>query len=1081
MRRGSSSSEELWDLFVTPPAEARPRAWWHWMDGNIDPAGIDRDLRWLHQVGIGGVQIFDGGMGGPLVVPTAVRPGSESWTEAVDTAVRTASELRMEVAVATSGGWSAAGAPWVRPEDAMKKVVWSETTVAGGSEVMVVLPELPTVAGLYQDSVRWGTPPSHAMAQEWVVLAFPSHPANCVLTPSDIRGSAPLGDWSCLIDDSFLHTLSLPRDPDGWSTAWLEQEFTQTVTVSSVTVGLPGPRGFGAAPAASGVLQVSDDGVRYRDVASLPPSSVPSRTVSFPPVTGTRFRLVLSAESAAAALPPAVDGMRLPPVLRPAHSFDISEFALRSGARVTHAEVKAGFGVIDDYYAVPTPPQLVHGIVPIRDVMDVSEHVIDGVLRWNSPAGTDWVIMRLGASLTGQTNGPAPADVTGLEVDKLDGARVAGYLNRYLQHFREHVEAAADPARRISALLSDSIEAGSQNWTDSILEQFTRLRGYDARPWLPALAGYVVSSPEDSDKFLFDYRRTIADLYASEYYGALASEAHRRGMTYYAEALEDGRPQLGDDLTMRSHADVPMGAMWTFDPAAGPRATYVADLKGASSVAHVYGKAWTGSEAFTSFARPWASTPQTLKHVADLQLSLGVTRFCIHTSPHQPLAVPLPGIALAPSLGQAFTVNETWSGVARPWIDYLARCSAMLNAGRPAVDVAIFIGEEAPVTALLDPSGAVPAGFDFDYVGADALRDVLRVENGDIVSDGSSYRLLYLGGSSRRMTVATLHQLERLLDNGATLVGLRPSGSPSLIDSSDAFDDACERIWSGARTAGRVVATSNLDRAMSELGIRPFLDVEGATLRQISREVEGKRVTFLANPGAEPVSARLLTSAHGLTAWDPVRVRSEPLSADPLPSGDGRRSFTISLPPFSSLFVLTAPPAPHPIMHEERYVLDGSWTLSLPGTSIDSTMSPQPRLWTDASSSARTFSGTGTYRLDFQFGPERRNAQRFLLDLGGVRDIARVVLNGRDCGVAWTAPYEVDVSGALRQGTNRLEVEITNPWRNRLIAEAGNASGDIFEPMTSVFHSDAVPLPAGLSGPVTLITHTSTALSKEHQ
>ena len=113
-------------------------------------------------------------------------------------------------------------------------------------------------------------------------------------------------------------------------------------------------------------------------------------------------------------------------------------------------------------------------------------------------------------------------------------------------------------------------------------------------------------------------------------------------------------------------------------------------------------RAWTGAEAFTSFDRPWASSPRSLKHVADLQLALGVTRFCIHTSPHQPLSAPPPGIALAPFLGQAFTVNETWAGMARPWIDYLARCSAHAVAGEPAVDVAVFVGEEAPVTGLFD-------------------------------------------------------------------------------------------------------------------------------------------------------------------------------------------------------------------------------------------------------------------------------------------------------------------------------------------------------------------------------------------
>ena len=255
-------------------------------------------------------------------------------------------------------------------------------------------------------------------------------------------------------------------------------------------------------------------------------------------------------------------------------------------------------------------------------------------------------------------------------------------------------------------------------------------------------------------------------------------------MAYYAEALEDGRPQLGDDLAMRSHADVPMGAMWTFDAESGPLPTYVADLKGASSVAHVHGKPWVGAEAFTSFDRPWASTPRTLKHVADLQLALGVTRFCIHTSPHQPIAAPPPGIALAPFLGQAFTVNETWSGLARPWIDYLARCSALLSMGTPAVDVAVFVGEEAPVTGLFEHAfdTTVPAGFDFDYVGPDAVTDVLRVEGGAVVADGATYRLLYLGGSSERMTLSTLLAIERLLDHGATIVGIRPVGSPSLGD-----------------------------------------------------------------------------------------------------------------------------------------------------------------------------------------------------------------------------------------------------------------------------------------------------------
>jgi hypothetical protein len=1070
-------ADPLWDAFVDPPDDARPRAWWHWMDGNVDPAGIDRDLRWLHRVGVRGVQLFDGGMGGPLVVPEAVRPGTPEWDEAVDTAARTAGELGLELAVATSSGWSAAGGPWVEPADAMKKVVWSELVVRGGAPLEVELPPLPAVAGLYQDCPRWGAAadPGAAFSVDWRVVAFPADPAHGVLSPAAVHTSAPIdaAATGCLTDASFGPTLSLPRDPDGRSTAWVEQEFAEPVTVRSVVVGLRGPRGFGAAPPAAAVLQASDDGVAYRDVAELPPTTVPARTVSFAPVTARRFRLVLSGGSAADALPPVAPGVRRPPVLRKASTFEVSEFALRAGGRVHHAEVKAGFGVVPDYDAVATDQAADAASVDPSTVVDLTGHVRDGVLRWDAPAG-DWTVLRLGASLTGQTNGPAPADSTGLEVDKLDGGRVRSYLAVHLRRFGVEADAAAPAASsapRFGALLSDSIEAGPQNWTDAILDHFRRRRGYDASPWLPALAGVLVGGPDDADRFLSDWRRTIAELLADEYYGTLADEAHRRGMTYYAEALEDGRPQLGDDLAMRSHADVPMGAMWTFDPDHGPQPTYVADLKGAASVAHVHGKARVGAEAFTSFDRPWAWTPRTLKHIADLQLALGVTRFCIHTSPHQPLAAPPPGVALAPFLGQAFTVNETWSAHARPWIDYLARCSAVLAAGAPAVDVAVFVGEEAPVTGLFEHrlDTSVPEGFDFDYVGPDALAGVLRVDGDRLVSDGAAYRVLHLGGSSRRMTLASLDAIERLLDDGAIVVGERPDGSPSLGDDPRTFAEACERIWAVPRTRGRVLATTDLRAAFAELGLRPGLEVEGPPVRRIARVIDGRLVTFLANPAGEPIELRLRPSdaATRLVAWDPVEVRSVPLEPDP--PAEGRTTFRLSLPAFGSAFVLpsTEPEAAASVETAEPVPMDGAWTLSLPGRP-PLAMPDGPGLWTDLDDAARGFSGTGTYRLGFDLTTGPADDERLVLDLGVVRDLAHVVVNGRDCGVAWTEPFRVDVTAAVAAGPNVLEVEVVTPWRNRLIAEAGAPTGEVFEPMTRVFEASAEPLDAGLAGPVLL-------------
>ena len=135
-------------------------------------------------------------------------------------------------------------------------------------------------------------------------------------------------------------------------------------------------------------------------------------------------------------------------------------------------------------------------------------------------------------------------------------------------------------------------------------------------------------------------------------------------------------------------------------------------------------------------------------------------------------------------------------------------------------------------------------------------------------------------------------------------------------------------------------------------------------------------------------------------------------------------------------------------------------------------MTPRPRLWTEFED-ARGFSGIGTYRLEIAMTAEQLEADRLLLDLGTVRDLARVTVNGADCGIAWTPPFRVDVTSALRPGGNIVEVEVATPWRNRLIAEAGAPSGRILAPMTAVFEPTADPLPAGLSGPVVLVAEST--------
>ena len=1058
---GGQAVADLWRGFCSPPDDARPRAWWHWMDGNVDPDGIRLDLEWLHRVGVRGVQLFDGGMGTPLVVPERVPFGSAAWTEAVRLAADTARELGLEFAVATSPGWSAAGGPWVEPADAMKKVVWSETRVEGGRAVQQRLAPLPDVAGPYQDCPRWGADPAaHRYVEDWAAVAVPAGDVPDVLVPSSVEASAPLPDWQVLVDGSFDASVSLPRDPEGASTAWIEQVFDQPSTVAAVTVGLPGPRGFGAAPPPSARLEVSDDGEDYRPVAGIvvlenpTGKAVPVRTVTFPAVTGHRFRLVLTGEGAAAGLPRLARGVRPPPVFHRTAEFLVSEFALYPGGRVHQAEVKAGFAAAPDYYALDGAPATT-GIDPDH-VLDLSGFVDgDGVLRWDAPPGA-WRILRFGASLTGQTNGPAAPEATGLEVDKLDAATVRRYLETYLQRF--------DPAG-LDALLSDSIESGPQNVTDRFRERFTELRGYDPVRWLPALAGLVVGDVARTDRFLWDHRRTIADLLASEYYGTVADEAHARGLTYYAEALEDHRPQLGDDLTMRSHADVPMGAMWMFDAGTGqPSPTFLADLKGASSVAHVHGKAFTGAESMTAFHRPWSYTPRRLKHVADLELALGVTRFCIHTSPHQPVQVPPPGIGLAPQLGQAFIRTEPWAELAGPWVDYLARCSWLLNQGVPAVDVAVFVGEEAPVTALYgeEPDRSVPAGFDFDYVDLAGLESRLSADGTGLVAGSTRYGLLFLGGASSRMTTRALRRLLELVEVGAPVAGRRPECSPSLADDEQEHARLCDLLWGDGERPGRVLDTADVGAALAHLGVVPTLTVEGAELLRIGRRTVAGEIVFLANPAPVPVTVILRsTASEGLVAWDPVAPARRPLTR----SGGGHE---LTLPALGSVFVLgggTADAAPSGPGTE--LPLDGDWRLTLPGV-LETTLHGGPVPWTALGPAAAGFAGVGTYTTDLVLDDDPGDAV-VLLDLGtDVGDLARVRVDGVDRGVVWTEPWRVDLTGLLRQGRTTVEIDVANAWMNRLIAEAAAPTGDIFGPVAEVYEPDAPVQTSGLTGPVVL-------------
>jgi hypothetical protein len=287
----------------------------------------------------------------------------------------------------------------------------------------------------------------------------------------------------------------------------------QAVTLASFD-GLNGvfdAAGSNATPCgdSSPCVEASDDGTDFRKIAEIPSSSIVERTAAFDAVTARSFRIVFPSGQA--------------------HQ-RITELVLASGARVNEFEKRAGYSSARDYYAIADPKVAPEFIVPRQDVIDLTAMMKpDGSLDWTPPAG-NWMVLRIGSSLTGHLNGPAPAEATGLEVDKFNSEYVKNYVDGYLKMYADTVGADKIGKDGISFLLTDSIEVGPQNWTDNMLDEFKKRRGYDARPWLPALTGVVLGSTAGTDRFLWDFRRTIGQLLAENHYGTIASELHAHGM-----------------------------------------------------------------------------------------------------------------------------------------------------------------------------------------------------------------------------------------------------------------------------------------------------------------------------------------------------------------------------------------------------------------------------------------------------------------------------------------------------------------------------------------------------------------------
>lgn len=1111
----AQSADPLEKSFANPPADARPQTWWHWVNGDVTKEGITADLESMARIGIGGAQIFNVAQHDALLrhtePPGPVQTLGPEWRALTRHAIQEAERLGLELTIHNCPGWSESGGPWVPVDQSMQKVVWSETNAKGPSSFSAKLKQPDSVRDYYRDIA---------------VFAFPTLPdeeSDSALLLPTITASVPDINGQALLDNDAGTGVEFPI-PTHDQPLSIQFEFCKPVTFGTLRLVLRSDAD--ETVYVGGRIEASDDEKTFRNIGDLDLFIVKlntTTTISLPPTQARFVRLVMTTSNE--------------------RSKFITFADIQFGAPgIPGIGRKAGFEVRGERKQASVsdgtlPPEVC--IAPQRLLNLTDRLQPDGHLDWNVPDGY-WTIIRMGHTSTGIQIHPAMDADRGLECDKMSRAAVEAHFNNMAG--KVIADAGSLAGKSLKMVLADSWEAGCQNWTPAFITEFKKRRGYDPTPWLPTLTGRAVNSLGESERFLWDFRRTIADLIAENHYGVFQELCAKHGMLFTAEAPGIGRPTIADALQCQMFTDVPMGEFWMDGHN---------DSREPASAAHVFGKKIASAEAFTAYIADakWTKAPFDFKAIGDLNFCRGINRFVLHRSAMQPRSDRSPGVTMGP-WGSNFERTQTWWEQARAWMQYLQRCQYLLQQGLFVADVAFFYGEGAPNT-ITGREPKLPDGYSFDAINADVLLNRVRVnESGRIVlPDGMSYRLLLLPDDSR-MTPAVLEKIASLVKAGGTVVGPRPVKSPSLSNqpaadaeiakiSAEVWGDCDGRdVTSHAYGKGRVLWGIPIGDILKALP-PDFRSDSPTDFSFIHRRIGDTDAYFVSSQKHDPVNARLTFRAGDRLPelWHPESGMVEPAAIFSIK--DGMVTVTLHFDPAGSVFVVFRKSAKgvDPVRHFARdgddllapsaeqagqltrqpngqlivnatipghYTattaggktleaniktlpapteLAGPWRLAFPPNwgAPDHVNLDRLASWTEhPDDGVKHFSGTATYGIEFEWDLSRTPSA--LLDLGKVKEIAEVRLNGRDLGILWKPPFCTDATEALRQGLNKLEVRVTNLWPNRLIGDAGLPEKQRFTWTTYQPYQPNDPLlESGLIGPVRLIPISHTVLSEEKQ
>lgn len=972
--------------FKNVPDSIRIGCYWYWLSDNISKEGVVKDLYAMKKAGITRAYIGNIDIGGNSYGDTKIF--TSEWWEAVHAALKTATELDIEIGMFNSPGWSQSGGPWVKPEQSMRYLASTDMPVKGPQSLSYAVPGYSDTMQL----VRVIAYPAQAdvYEKEWKVQQKGYEP---VVLDMHVDKMQPIR--------SFTFTT--------YNYVWTKAELQAKVGDAYETI-----RKFEI-----------DRTNRMQSVGFDPNAPV---VLSLPVTRSGDYRLLLD---------------------KPFSSYgDTEAMVSLSSARMIERYPEQSLAKMYqrpdpkwDSYMWPNQNWYndLEGFVISQDqVLDLTGSLsADGTLTWNVPEG-DWTISCLEMKTTGVTNTPATPEATGLEVDKMSKQHVAAHFDAYLGEILRRIPEADRKSLKIA--VQDSYETGSQNWTDDMLERFKKVYGYDPLPYLPTLHGRVVDNEDVSSRFLWDLRRLVADAVAYDYVGGLRDICHQHGLTTWLENYGHwGFP--GEFLQYGGQSDEVSGEFWSFGDLG------LIENRCAASCGHIYGKKRIWAESCTSGGPNFTHYPADMKARMDRFFTEGINATLLHLYIHQPYEDRNPGMSAW--FGNDFHRKNTWFSQMDIFTDYMRRTNYLLQQGSYVADVAYFIGEDAPkMTGLADPE--LPKGYSFDYINAEVLLTRAMVKDGCLtLPDGMKYRLLILP-NQKSMRPEVLKKISELVHAGLAVYGESPVYSPSLAGYPD-IDKQVQRMGGELFEADTYGAGSvfhrgvDLQEVLDKLNIhQDFVCQADEPILFIHRTVSDGEVYFLSNQGDKKISFdgefRVSSDLYP-EIWNPVTADIRCLPKFEC-TGNGI-SLPLELEGNESVFIIfrkdgkTMKIKSNYPAKETVCKVETPWEVTFEAGKRGPekpVVLPQLIDWMNSENNAiKYFSGQAVYTTSFTLSelPQKE----LYLDLGKVMVMAKVTLNEAYVGGVWTEPYRLNVTDYLKKGENKLEVTVVNNWQNRLIGD----------------------------------------------